>query len=115
MPHRDEDQLTKTIGKAIARYRQLNGLTQDELAERLEIGKEAVSRIERGIVMPTVARLIELAGIFQCEASDLLTVASNRSSDQARYLSQILARLDGDDRVIIVEMVEKLATRLAKD
>ena len=40
MPSRNEDQLAKTVGKAIARYRQLCGLTQDELAERLEIGKE---------------------------------------------------------------------------
>ena len=115
MPSRNEDQLAKTVGKAIARYRQLCRLTQDELAERLEIGKEAVSRIERGIVMPTVARLVELAGIFQCEASDLLTLASNRASDQARHLDQMLVRLDGDDRIMIVEMVERLATRLAKD
>ena len=65
--------------------------------------------------MPTVARLVELAGIFQCEASDLLTLASNRASDQARHLDQMLVRLDGDDRIMIVEMVEKLATRLAKE
>ena len=73
MSSRDEDQLARTIGKAIARYRQQAGLTQDEVAERLEIGGEAVSRMERGIVIPTVARLVELADMFQCEAADLLT------------------------------------------
>ena len=112
MSSRDEDQLARTIGKAIARYRQQAGLTQDEVAERLEIGGEAVSRMERGIVIPTVARLVELADMFQCEAADLLTQASNRPSDQALHLNQLLARLDGEDRLLVVDVIEKLTTRL---
>lgn len=110
----DEDQLAKTIGKAIARYRQARQLTQEEVAERLGIGNEAVSRMERGIVMPTVARLVELASVFQCETSDMLTQASNRSADQAHVLDSLLSRLDSADREMVVEIVEKLASRLAK-
>lgn len=114
MSNRDEDQLAQAIGKTIARYRQQAGLTQDEVAERLSIGGEAVSRMERGIVIPTVARLVELADAFQCEVADLLTQASNRSSDQAQYLDQLLSRLNNEDRVLIVGMVEKLAARFQK-
>ncbi|WP_330220790.1 helix-turn-helix domain-containing protein [Pseudomonas frederiksbergensis] len=33
-------------------------------AERLGVGNEAVSPIERGIVMPGIERLVELASIF---------------------------------------------------
>ena len=112
MSSRDEDQLAQTVGKAIARYRLLKGLTQDDVAEQLGIGGEAVSRMERGIVIPSIARLMELASVFQCEASDLLTLASNRPSDQAQYLSQILSRLNTTDRSLIVDLVEKLSAHL---
>ena len=114
MSSRDEDQLARTIGKAIARYRQQAGLTQDEVAERLEIGGEAVSRMERGIVIPTVARLVALADMFQCEAADLLTQASNRPSDQALHLNQLLTQLDGEDRLLVVDLIERLTVRLGK-
>ncbi|MGE5621522.1 MAG: helix-turn-helix domain-containing protein [Candidatus Bathyarchaeota archaeon] len=110
----DETELARRVGKAMARYRQARDFTQEEVAEKLGIGNEAVSRMERGIVMPTVARLVELAEVFQCEASDLLTEASHRPADQAQYLDRLLSRLDSQDREMVVDMVEKLAARLAK-
>lgn len=114
MPNFDENQLAKTVGKAIARCRQLRQFTQEEVAERLGIGNEAVSRIERGIVMPTVARLVELAEIFQCSTSELLTEASNLPADQADRLNRLLSNLDAQDREMLVEMFARLASRLAK-
>lgn len=113
MPSFDEDKLAKNIGKAIARCRLASQLTQEEVAERLGIGNEAVSRIERGVVMPTIARLVELANVFQCDASELLTQASNRSNDQARHLNGLLDQLDNDDREMVINMVERLISRLA--
>ncbi|MDR2364349.1 MAG: helix-turn-helix domain-containing protein, partial [Zoogloeaceae bacterium] len=85
--------LTGTVGRAIARQRMLSGLTQEEVAERLGVGNEAVSRIERGIVMPNVARLVELAAIFGCDTAELLTEASSRPHDQANRVSRLLATL----------------------
>ena len=64
--------------------------------------------------MPTVARLVELAELFGCDAADLLTEASSRSSDQGRHLGQLLARLGGNDRAMVIEIVERLAGRLAR-
>ena len=93
--------LTRTVGRAIARHRQRAGLTQEQVAERLGIGNEAVSRIERGVVMPTVARLVELAGIFGCDVADLLTETSHRSDDQAQYLSRLLAGLAATDPKLV--------------
>lgn len=57
--------------------------------------------------MPTVARLVELAELFGCDAADLLTGASTRSSDQGKYVGQLLAKLSGNDRPMVVEIVER--------
>lgn len=51
------EELAKSVGKAIGRQRQQAGLTQEQVAEHLDIGMEAVSRMERGLVVPTVVRL----------------------------------------------------------
>ena len=108
------DALAGVIGRAIAKHRVESDLTQEQVAELLGIGNEAVSRVERGIVMPTVARLVELAEIFECDAADLLTEGSTRTSDQGKYMGQLLAKLNGNDRAMVVEIVERLAGRLAR-
>ena len=64
MSKTESKQLAELVGQAIARQRLRCQLSQEQIAERLGIGSEAVSRIERGVVMPNVERLVELATIF---------------------------------------------------
>ena len=106
--------LAKSVGKAIGRQRQQAGLTQDQVAEHLNIGMEAVSRMERGIVVPTIARLAELAQLFECELADFLRETSPRPTEQGIVLGQKLARLDSADRALLLETFERLVERLAK-
>ncbi|BBR37570.1 transcriptional regulator [Aeromonas veronii] len=107
------DDLAKSVGKAIGRQRQQAGLTQDQVAEHLDIGMEAVSRMERGKLVPTVVRLAELAQLFECELADFLRETSNRPTEQGIVLSQQLAKLDTEDRALVLEVVDKLVARLA--
>ena len=106
--------LAKSVGKAIGRQRQQAGLTQDQVAEHLNIGMEAVSRMERGIVVPTIARLAELAQLLECELADFLRETSPRPTEQGIVLGQKLARLDSADRALLLETFERLVERLAK-
>ena len=105
--------LARSIGQAIAHRRSLAELTQEEVAEKLGLGNEAVSRLERGKATLSVVRLMELAELFGCEAADLLTETSVRVDDQARQLQQLLTRLNSDDRSLIVGVVKQLSERLA--
>jgi transcriptional regulator with XRE-family HTH domain len=106
------EELFKSIGKALAKKRESCNLTQEQVSEALQIGTEAVSRMERGITMPTVQRLAELAEIYSCGIEELLIASSTRTSDQAELISQILHTLPEADRVMIVEVVQKIAARL---
>lgn len=114
MAKTEEKRLADVVGQAIAGQRLRSKLSQEQVAERLGVGNEAVSRIERGIVMPNIERLMELAEIFGCEAAELLTEASARSEDQARHLHFLLSALDGDDRKLVMGVVESLVERLAR-
>ncbi|HDR9063669.1 TPA: helix-turn-helix transcriptional regulator [Burkholderia vietnamiensis] len=114
MPKSGTEDLAVAVGKAIAKQRIASGLTQEDVAEQLGIGLEAVSRMERGVVIPTVVRLFELADIFACDAADLLTEASSRSNDQASHLNRLLSRLSTSDRTLLLEVFERLSTRLTR-
>lgn len=49
------------IGVGIAAARKFQGVTQEELAERIGIETETVSRFERGATMPSLVTLQKLA------------------------------------------------------
>lgn len=108
----EQKRLAGSIGRAIAKQRTRSQLTQEEVAERLGVGNEAVSRIERGRVIPNILRLIELAEIFDCEAAELLGQASFHVDDQSSRMKQLLAPLNQNDRKLVIDLVESLTTRL---
>lgn len=59
------------IGERIAYYRRLNAMTQEELAKRLNISTQAVSKWEQKITSPDIMLLPELASIFNISTDEL--------------------------------------------
>lgn len=106
------NELAKKVAESIKLCREKTGLSQDQVGELLDIGAEAVSRIERGISIPTLTRLGELADIFKCPIEDLLGSSSTRRLDQAEYIGKLLASLPTEDRAMVVEVVERICSRL---
>lgn len=62
----------KTIGSFIAALRRANGLTQKELAEKLNVSDKAVSRWERDECYPDLTMIPALAEIFGVSCDELL-------------------------------------------
>lgn len=100
--------LGQSIGRCIAKRRLAAGLTQDDVAEKLGIGMEAVSRMERGLTIPTVVRLADLAEIFSCGIDALVIETSDRGSDQAERIAALLSSLSKKDRAMVVDVVERI-------
>lgn len=63
---------TKTIGKFIAALRKANGLTQQELADRLSVSNKAVSRWERDECAPDLSLIPAIAEMFGVTCDELL-------------------------------------------
>ena len=63
-------------GKEIAVLRKSMGLTQEELAGRLNISPQAVSKWENGHAMPELSLLVELAEILGSTVDSILFPAS---------------------------------------
>lgn len=60
------------IKDVLPRLRRERGLTQEELARRLYITRQAVSRWERGLSLPSVPLLVPLAGALGLSISELM-------------------------------------------
>lgn len=62
----------KRIGEFIAEKRKANGLTQQALAEKLFVSKQAVSKWERGICLPDIELIVPLSKILDVNINQLL-------------------------------------------
>lgn len=52
------------LSEKIRALRRKSGLSQDELAERLDVSRQAVSKWELGSAVPTADKLVEIADYF---------------------------------------------------
>lgn len=69
----DSEKLKSRIGSNIAMLRKQQGLTQAELAEKLNYSDKAVSKWERGESVPDVLTLMALAEQFDTDVNTLLS------------------------------------------
>ena len=53
-----EEALAVKVGKAIAKRRKVVPMTQEELGTTLNLEIEAICRMERGTIMPSIPRLV---------------------------------------------------------
>jgi transcriptional regulator with XRE-family HTH domain len=68
----NNEELKIRVGANIARLRKSRGLTQAELAERINYSDKAVSKWERGESIPDVLTLVSLAELFGITVNDLI-------------------------------------------
>lgn len=61
-----------TFGEKLQSLRQKAGMSQDALAERLEVSRQAVSRWERDETMPEPDKIVALADLFGVTTDYLL-------------------------------------------
>ena len=78
------------IGKFIAECRKRQGLTQIQLAEKLNITDKAVSKWERGMAMPDSSIMLELCDILDITVNELLSGEKIRMENNDRKNEQLL-------------------------
>jgi transcriptional regulator with XRE-family HTH domain len=98
----------KAIGESISAQRMALGLSQEKVAELLGISREAVSRMETGVSVPSVVRIAELAEIFECGIEELIVKGSNRQLDQSRQIADLLDGLSEQHRAILFNVMKQL-------
>ncbi len=67
------DNINITLGENIRRFRKMMNLTQEELADKIGVTYQAVSKWENAQSAPDVSFLPQLADLFGCNIDDLFS------------------------------------------
>ena len=100
--------LSTGVGARLRTARRAAGLTQKQLAEKLEVESITVSRWERGVTSPSLPRLRRIAEITETTVSDLV-----RSADSASAQAVELAALR-EELAETRELVDRVARALER-
>ena len=71
----------KSIGKMISSLRKEKGMTQSELAEKMNVTDKAVSKWERDLSCPDINTISKLADVLEVSVDELLQAKKKEYSD----------------------------------
>jgi len=77
-----------SIAERIKELRELNAMTQSQLAKQLDVTRSSVNAWEMGISIPSVAKLIELACFFHVSTDYLLGLEKSKMLCMDQFSSQ---------------------------
>lgn len=108
-----EKRIAVRIGLNIAEARKAVSRTQADVAECLGIDTGSLSRIERGVIMPSVPMLDRIADELDVGLWQLLGTASSSSVAMAENIAGLLERLNPSERLFLLEEIERWVARLS--
>ncbi len=84
--------LKQNLGKNIQSYRKLNRMTQEKLAELVDVEINSISSIERGKYFPSPENLVKISKALNVPLSDLFTFEPKYTSED--YMKEILSNIE---------------------
>ncbi len=96
----------KSIGTFIAALRRANGMTQKDLAEKLNVSDKAVSRWERDESLPDLMLLPVIADIFHITVDELLR--GERKTEDEQEAAPDPARLKKQTKRVLTVQLNRL-------
>lgn len=97
----------KLIGKRIQKIRKSRGMTQEAMAERLDVSIGYVSQVERGITKISLDLLGAISTVLECDIAVFITESAIKSDG---YLSSELIeeinKLDNKQKKYIYNIVK---------
>lgn len=91
---------TMKFGKALSTLRKRADMTQNEVADRLNMSRQAISKYERGESFPDISVLVMIAELFDITLDELIGYG-----DPTKGESSILQNAARGDSVIVAENI----------
>lgn len=107
---RNKKALNVAIGNRIRISREKSGLTQDELAERLNLSTQFISTIERGVAGASLETIINLCDALNVSSEWLLRGRADTPS--ADFIVSKLMHLSSAQLSAVDRMTDELITLL---
>ncbi len=99
----------KLLGSRIKSIREAKGLTQEGLAEKMDINTVYLSNIERGVANPTLDMLIKLTDALEIEMWELFDFGHEVSQRELQeVLKGFAGELDEEKLRLVVKIVRAM-------
>lgn len=111
---RKNPNLALDIGKIIRKHRKAAGMTQALLAEAVGLESETVSRIENGVRLPSIEKLVDIANVFCVPVAVFFENAAPSKKQQETHLlaekiSVALEKLPEAGKSFVLEVAQNYA------
>ena len=100
------------IGERIMALRKEKNISQTELAKRLNVSRQAVSKWEQGVSSPDTERLIRLAEILGTEVEYLATGTHPEPGSVVLNIVETVERVE--EKVIVKEVIRHVKRKPVK-
>ena len=104
--------ITKRVGLNLAKVRQEARLTQEDLAGKVGVEPETISRIERGTTDPSLKRLEQFANAIGIGVEVLIGESEKEPLSAAQMISAHLQPLKQEDQDFVVQQLLLLCKHL---
>lgn len=99
----------KLFGKRIRELREKNNLTQEKLAEILDLDYQTISRIETGSYFTSYENLEKFAKAFHVEIKDLFdTKHLEETINLEKEITKILKKATQDEKKLIYKIISSI-------
>jgi transcriptional regulator with XRE-family HTH domain len=97
----------KLIGERIKQVRKSRNMTQEALAEKLNVSIGYVSQVERGITKISLDLLGAISTILDCDVATLISESAIHSNDyMMTEMIEAISKLDDKKRKYIFEIIK---------
>ena len=83
------------IGEKIRGYRNLKGISQQQLGEALGVSFQQIQKYEKGVNRVSASRVDQLAAIFEIKIADLMPKRGKGKSTKLTNADRVVATRDG--------------------
>lgn len=99
-----------TVGERIQQLRKAAGLSQEQLAEQLDVSRQSVSKWELNDAAPEISKIIALSELFGVSTDELLKGAESAHATPKRQESiDTIARLNAAEKRIRTGFIAAIA------
>ncbi|MGH1016751.1 MULTISPECIES: helix-turn-helix domain-containing protein [Bacillus cereus group] len=104
----------KILPKQIASLRTKKGLTQQQLADKLDVSKQTISNWENGVKVPRMGAIEQIASIFNVSKSFIIEGKDNVDDElpgEVRAMAREISSLASGDRDLLKAMIQTMRER----
>lgn len=106
-------ELGRIVGLRVKRAREASGLTQSQLAERIDRTKECVSNLERGVSLPALDTLQAICDVTGIPLTVVVEAVGDTgaSPDDRAQLNALFGHLSHRDQGLLVAIAQAMLER----